>query len=440
MKTTPTFLRTLPVSALLLSAFLLPAPARAAAFYLQEQSVSGLGAAFAGQGAAARDASVLFYNPAGVSQLDGAQANIGVQIISPHTKVKDDGTHFLGAAGTFGFAPGNGFGGGEGDPLSTTALPSAYIAAPVADDGRLWLGLGLAAPFGLASKYEDDFFGEHDATYSKLSTYDILPTVSWKPDALFSLGASLVIEYASADLINQALLPATNGAPPPAFFVAEREQRLKGKDWGYGGNFGATLTPAPGTALGFNYRTEIHHDLAGTASLQGVFDEDAHAKLNLPAIASASLAQKLGGKWTGLASASWFGWSSFDKIAPVEDNGTALPSDIQNYRDSWSFAVGAEYAYSPEWTFRAGYQHDQTPVRDGYRTMSVPDGDRDWLALGATYAASKRLSFDVGGAYINVDEGSIDRVHGVGADIVEVKGHTDDAWIGILSAAVNYRF
>ena len=57
-----------------LIAFALPSPfTHAAGFYIQEQSVSGLGSAFAGQGAIARDASVLHYNPAAITQLDGRQ-------------------------------------------------------------------------------------------------------------------------------------------------------------------------------------------------------------------------------------------------------------------------------------------------------------------------------------------------------------------------------
>lgn len=64
----------------------------AAGFYIQEQSVSGLGSAYAGQSAMPRDASILFYNPAGITYLEQAQASLGVHFIAPHMKLKDTGT------------------------------------------------------------------------------------------------------------------------------------------------------------------------------------------------------------------------------------------------------------------------------------------------------------------------------------------------------------
>jgi long-chain fatty acid transport protein len=216
---------------------------------------------------------------------------------------------------------------------------------------------------------------------------------------------------------------------------------LQGDDWSYGGNIGVTLKPASGTTVGIDYRSQIRHELKGSVDLESQFEgEAASASLDLPDITTLAIAQKIGARLTGLAQVSWYGWSSFDQIAPVREDGVDLPDDIQNYKDTMSFSVGAEYALCPEWTLRAGYQHDETPVQEGFRTTRVPDGDRDWLALGATYQSSDRLSFDFGAAYINVDEGAIDREQGVGANIVDVRARTDDAWIGILAAGVNYKF
>jgi long-chain fatty acid transport protein len=417
--------------------------AQAAGFYLQEQSVSGLGAAFAGQAAMARDASILYYNPSGLAQLGGAEATLGVQLISPRMKLRDEGTQLNGGGLAFAFAPGApGIGSDTGGtPTGPTPVPSAYIAAPVTDDGSLWLGFGVSSPFGLESKYDSGYFGRFDSTASKLRTFDLQPTVAFKPVDWFSVGATLIAEYADADLKSIALLPVANGAPPPAYFVGQGEFRLKGDDWAYGANIGVTLKPDAGTTLGFDYRSQIRHELQGTVDLEGQFSgEPAHASLDLPDIATAALARKFGDRWTGLAQVSWYGWHSFDTIAPQRDDGFPLTTEEENYKDSWSFAIGAEYAATPEWTLRAGYQHDQAPVQDEYRTTRIPDGDRDWFALGATYNWSQRLSFDVGAAYIDVAQGGIDRQEGVGADIVEVRARSEDSWIGILSLGVNYKF
>ena len=46
----------------------------AGGFYLQEQSDSAMGTAYAGAGAMPRDASIMYYNPAGLTALSGAVA------------------------------------------------------------------------------------------------------------------------------------------------------------------------------------------------------------------------------------------------------------------------------------------------------------------------------------------------------------------------------
>src|SRR5256885_16330272 len=45
----------------------------AAGFQVNEQSARGLGSAFAGEAAAAEDASTIFFNPAGMTRLSGTQ-------------------------------------------------------------------------------------------------------------------------------------------------------------------------------------------------------------------------------------------------------------------------------------------------------------------------------------------------------------------------------
>lgn len=57
--------------------------ANAAGFYIQEQSVSGQGASFAGAAAQPRDASVVFFNPAGMTHLPGGNMHAGVSLLVP---------------------------------------------------------------------------------------------------------------------------------------------------------------------------------------------------------------------------------------------------------------------------------------------------------------------------------------------------------------------
>jgi long-chain fatty acid transport protein len=58
-------------------------PAFSAGFAIIEQSVSGLGNAFSGGAASAEDATTVFFNPAGLTRLEGQQAIAGVNLIIP---------------------------------------------------------------------------------------------------------------------------------------------------------------------------------------------------------------------------------------------------------------------------------------------------------------------------------------------------------------------
>ncbi|RMG74791.1 MAG: hypothetical protein D6710_01135 [Nitrospirae bacterium] len=70
--------------------------AYSAGFAIVEQSVSGLGNAYAGGTASAEDATTLFYNPAGITKLKKAQLILAGHVIIPHAKFKNEGsTHLL---------------------------------------------------------------------------------------------------------------------------------------------------------------------------------------------------------------------------------------------------------------------------------------------------------------------------------------------------------
>ena len=62
------------------SVMLMSSQSLAAAFQLAEQSVSGLGRAYAGEASAADDASVVARNPALMSQFDSAQVSVAAML------------------------------------------------------------------------------------------------------------------------------------------------------------------------------------------------------------------------------------------------------------------------------------------------------------------------------------------------------------------------
>ena len=127
--------------------------ANAAGFFIQEQSVTGLGRAFAGGAAAADDASTVFSNPAGMTFLKQGEAQFGGSLLIPDSRLTDDGSTidypaFRTPAGIFN--PGPGAISGESksnNPYDPTLVPHGYVALPVPNtENRLWVGHSAKTP------------------------------------------------------------------------------------------------------------------------------------------------------------------------------------------------------------------------------------------------------------------------------------------------------
>lgn len=409
----------------ILAAFLLlfPSITHAAGFYIQEQSVSGLGASFAGQAAMPRDSSVLFFNPAGIAHLDGRQVNIGVHMIYPHAAIEDTGTTIGGfTLDQLGRANGDG-----GNPGSLSPIPNAYFATPLNDDKSWWFGIGLSAPFGLGVEYEDDFFARYLTTKVELRTLDLQPTIAWKPNEFIAVGGTLVFEHVRANfqqkLANEDLV------------------RLQGDDLSMGYNLGIMLTPLSGTRVGLDYRSEINHDAHGRQTTENGtlgLNANASAKIKLPDIATAAIAQDVGDRWTLLGQVSRFGWNNFDTLEVIPESAfTVGPTLSFNYQNTWAYSLGAEFEADENWTFRAGWQYDQTPTTIEGRTAMNPDGDRNWFSGGVTYQWNDRLSLDLAGTYIDIEE---ERLRQSRAGTVEVRANANDTYVVIGAIGLNYKF
>ncbi len=414
-------------------AILTPAAANAAGFYIQEQSVRGLGSAFSGSVTSIDDASTVDFNPAGMTKLDRAQVNLGAHLLVPSAKLKDNGSTF----DANGPAPGGvgPVGGGDGgNPYDPTPVPNAFAAMPLTADNSLWGGIGITAPFGLASDYGDDWFGRFDSTKTELKVINIQPSVAYKATEWLSLGAGVDIQYADAELESRV-----------SNVISEGTSKLKGDDWSVGYNVGLLIKPVETTEIGLHYRSAISHELDGRISVSGLtpnilgadFTTGGTADLDLPDMATFGVAHQVTPDLRLMAQATWFGWNNFQDITATSDAGVELTSVTQNYQTTWAFAVGAEYDINDVWTVRGGYQFDETPTTDEFRTSRTPDGDRNWFSLGATYNWTPNLAVDMAATYIDVDEGTINVSRNSG--LAQVNADTDGS-VGIFALGLNYKF
>ena len=425
------------------------APARGAGFAIIEQSASGMGNAYAGAAATAEDAATLFFNPAGLTYLDRRQLVAAGHVIVANTE-------FSGSASAPSIPQVSG--GDGGDAGDTAFVPNLYLAMPLRQD--LVAGLGINAPFGLKTEYDDDWVGRFHAIKSELVTVNINPSLAWQATPKLSIGAGVSAQYIDAELsqaANQTLACGglvQAGALNPADCAGvggDLTAEIEGDDWGFGFNLGLLYEIQPGTRIGLAYRSKIDQNLEGDASFENadpVFSTvgffvptDASASVDLPESASVSLYHELTGRWTLLADYTWTRWERFDELK-IEFSNPLQPASItpENWSNSNRYSLGVNYRHSSTWMLRAGLAFDETPIPDARaRTPRIPGNDRRWLALGASYTHNRDITIDVGYAHLFIEDTDIDHSNAENPAAGTITGEFDSS-VDIVSAQLVWNF
>ena len=420
-----------------LIALLLASPAAAGGFYLQEQSPRAIGRAFAGEAAIADSAATLWYNPAGMTRLPGANFEAGGSLLFVDSRQENRGTTIAYPGGTI--VPVSG--GDGGNPFDQPVIVPAAYGAFQLGQSRLWFGLGFSAPFGLKVEYDDGWFGRYDSTSSELYTFNLQPSLAYKLTDQISIGAGFDAQRMTATLANA--IPNLSPTLPDA------NLRIYGQDMAFGWNVGV-LADFGLVRLGAHYRSHINHELRGTATLSGLLGPVAGgngvtygiAPISTPDMATGAGVVDLGALRL-LGSVTWTNWSRFQSIT-VEANGAPFLESEQNYKDTWTGSLGGEYDLSRSLTLRAGAMYDQTPTVDEFRTTRVPDGNRWWASAGATWQMNPTFGLSVSYAHVWVTAEPINRIDplfaGTPAQTVVNTRSLNTGSANILAASVSARF
>lgn len=422
--------------------------AAASGFQLKEQSTSKLGNAFAGAGSSGDDASILFYNPAGIALFRTPQAQAGLSAIKPRAEF-ETATATDGTGGTMS-------GGDGGDAGSLSAVPSAYLVAPVSEDVNV--GLALNVPFGLVTSYDDDWAGRYHAITSDLETVSITGVASLRINDRLSIGGGPSITYAKARLTNAidfgTICVGSLGASTCSALGALPQQAdgkvdLQGDDWGLGATAGLLYEPVRGTRIGVSWRSQTKLSVQGDADFDvpssasvltssGTFtDSDVTSTVTLPETIGLSVHHDIDDEFAIMGDVVWTAWSRFEELRFVFDNA-AQPDSVtpENWNDTFFVSVGATWKPDENWTLRTGVAYDQSPVDDNFRTPRIPDEDRYWIALGADYTVDERWSVSAGYTHIFVDDASLDQSS---ASAGVLRGEYDSS-IDILTLGATFRF
>jgi long-chain fatty acid transport protein len=404
--------------------------AAAAGFQLLEQNASGLGNAYAGSAAVAENASTIYYNPAGMTQLRDIEVSTGVNMISASYQFNNSGS-------STGVLSGNSDGGTDG------YVPNAYLAWRVTKD--ISIGLGIGAPFGLMTQYDTPWQGGAQSEKFQIKTINVNPSIAWRANDWLSIGGG--VSYQTIDAEYVRLVAVSNQA------VANTTATLKLNDTAWGWNAGVLFTLSPATKIGVSYRSTVKYETTGDVALSGPAaaslnaavgaSSNVKASVKLPDTFIFSATHKLGEQWELLGDISWTGWSSIPKIDVYRTSGIASGTLAQTldteFRDTWRVAAGANYKLDEAWKLKFGLAYDQTPVKNATtRLVSLPDNDRVWFSVGTQWKPAKTTTIDVGAAYLLVKDGEINN-NQTAAGRGTVKGTYDNGAV-ILGAQLSMAF
>lgn len=373
--------------------------ANAGSFALREQSTRGLGLSFAGVAAGSGGLTSTYWNPATITMNPGLTFESAVTMVSPRSTIKPDARTLATVRGAGGVPT------GSGNISQTGVLPTSAGSLQITDN--LWLGLTTNTPYGFITKPHQNWAGQIYGRTSKVMTINATPMVGVKVNEWLSLGAGLQIQYMDVTL-RQA-----SGVSFGAMNV-----NLQGNDTGVGYTVGATITPMNGTVIGIGFRSGIHHELDGTIEtprppLPLPISIPVRAKVNTPEVLTVGVSQTVNEQWKVLGGFEWTNWSRLSRVA-VTNQITGQPQTALkfNYKDGWFASLGAEYAMSKDLVFRGGLGYEWSPISDSVRNVRIPDANRVWASLGASYQWNDKLAFDISYAHLFVKSAPIRIVPG----------------------------
>jgi long-chain fatty acid transport protein len=329
--------------------------------------------------ATADNASAIYYNPAGITQLEGINFRggvYGIYLDPSYTPPPPANTNTFHTANQWAAVP-------------------QFFATYTPQDWPVSFGLGVYSPYGGDMSWPQNTGFRTVALDGSLTYATINPVVALKLAPGLSVAGGVMVNYADLDM-EQGLRPRQG--PLINFF------RFKGDGWSAGYNLGLLCQPYEKVALGATFRSSATVRLDGQTEMeQQPFIKDTQRSavmdLQFPMTAVVGISFRPTPKWNVEFDADYTDWSSFGKTTlrqtpappfPVQQN-TLLTFDWQ---PSWMFEFGVTRYFAKGWHVSAGYVYSENSVPNAYYTPLAADLDRHFFSVGAGHKG-RHLDFDV---------------------------------------------
>ena len=358
--------RGVPVLILMLCAWVLAAPnARALGLRVPNQDATAIarGNAFV---ATADDPSAIYYNPSGITQLEGQNVQVGSLL-------------YLGIYGDYNSPSGQGI---HNDAEVIPVPTLQYTLTP--KEWPVSFGFGVYEPFGFSVKWPNDTPFRQESLKGNLAYLTMNPVVAWKILPTLSIGAGPTFNYSRLTLVQGIL-------PNPTPLLSADQTEFKGDAWSYGFNGGVLWQPFEQWSFGASYRSSSRMDYHGDFSLhnppppyRSVSVSGASTELDFPQIVIGGVSYRPTKHWNLEVDIDWADWSSVNSLS-YQGTPVPVPSRKLDWQESFMYEVGVTRYFDSGYYLSAGYFYSQASTSSQYFTPMVPDTDLHIGSLGGGY-------------------------------------------------------
>ena len=336
--------------------------------------------------ATADNASAIYYNPAGITQLTNSNFRGGLYGIYLEPSFTPPGT-----------APNHSHTYYSSDNFA--AVPQFFFTHTL-KKVPLSFGLGFYAPYGGNMSWPQDTGFRSVATGGALKYLTVNPVVALRVLPSLSIGGGVMVNYAKLEMSQGLLKSAT---PQTNNFD------FNGEGWSVGYNVGIRWQPHEKISFGATFRSSARMNFQGHTDFElqphpysTPARRDASADFTFPLTTVFGVSYRPTPKWNLEFDANHTGWDSFDKgtieqspppvSRPFHQN---IPVNL-GWQASWMYEFGVTRYFDNGWHVSGGYVFNENSVPDNYYTPLAADMDRDFFSLGA---GRKGKTFDFDLAY-----------------------------------------
>ncbi|NIO48061.1 MAG: hypothetical protein GTN73_01280 [Candidatus Aminicenantes bacterium] len=337
-----------------------------AGFLIYEHGAAAMamGGAFV---ALANNPSAVFHNPAGIAFLDGTQISLGTTLITSNTSLE-----LTNLATTV-------------ETVSQWFYPSNFHISHKIND-RIAAGFGFFSPYGLGTKWPEEWALKYISTEADMKTFFFNPVVAVKLTDNFSVAVGVTYIYSTLTFERVNLLEL----PPLSGTFYEAPITVEGNGDAFGLNAGA-LYRGENFSLGFNWRGGFDLDLEGDLMLDNSdiplplqpfvpTEADVATTFHIPHILGFGAAFNLTESLIVTADFHYILWSSFKEFVIEVDNPEPIPDETETFEENWkdSYVIrgGFQYMVNENFALRAGVLYDKTPQPVEYMDPILPDANR----------------------------------------------------------------